>query len=53
MLLLAEMSSAGSIAMLEHTTLALEMARKHRDFVVGFVANGTLPGQKRSEDEDF
>ena len=53
LLLLAEMTSAGSIGTVEYASKALQMAQNHKDFVVGFIANGTITGQTRSKDEDF
>jgi orotidine-5'-phosphate decarboxylase len=54
LLLLAEMSSEGTLTgTVEFTQKGLEMARKRKSFVMGFVANGALAGQNWSEGEDF
>lgn len=53
LLLLAEMSSEDTLATGEYSQRALEMARMHKQFVMGFVANGSLPNQRWSDDEDF
>ena len=45
LLLLAEMSSEGNMMTKEYTSTCLKLARKDRDFVVGFVAQRSLNTQ--------
>lgn len=57
LLILAEMTSSGSLATGEYTKLSVDLARKYPEFVLGFVATralGDLDTQSmRAEDEDF
>lgn len=57
LLMLAEMTTEGSLATGSYTRSCIESARKHKDFLVGFVATLSLTGVKTTthpaEDEDF
>jgi len=56
-LLLAEMTTKGSLATDAYTSACVESARKHQDFVTGFVANQALTSLQSStaasDPEDF
>jgi orotidine-5'-phosphate decarboxylase len=53
------MSTAGSLARGEYTDEAVRMARAHKEFVIGFIAQrrmegvGLRPGESMRSDEDF
>ncbi|KAI1917684.1 orotidine 5'-phosphate decarboxylase [Ophidiomyces ophidiicola] len=56
LLILAEMTSKGSLASGKYTELSVELARKHKGFVLGFVATkslGFIETAGRADDEDF
>jgi orotidine-5'-phosphate decarboxylase len=57
LLILAEMTSKGSLATGEYTKLSVDLARKHPDFVLGFVATRSLgeveAESAKDENEDF
>jgi orotidine-5'-phosphate decarboxylase len=50
LLLLAEMSSAGTLAKGDYSTATLEMARRHQEYVLGFIAQRRM---SERDDEDF
>jgi len=55
LLILAEMTTKGSLATGDYTKACIESAKKHKDFVIGFVATQalTLLAEKDDSDDDF
>lgn len=55
LLMLAEMTTKGSLATDSYTLSCIASARKHKDFVIGFVANQALSGIETvpEAEEDF
>ncbi|CZR64428.1 probable Orotidine 5'-phosphate decarboxylase [Phialocephala subalpina] len=56
MLILSEMTTAGSLATGDYTRFCIEIAKKHKKSVIGFVATQALThfrGSEGGEDEDF
>lgn len=58
LLILAEMTSKGSLATGAYTTRSVDYARRYKEFVMGFVCNRSLTEEQSTEttaadDEDF
>ncbi|TPX62380.1 orotidine-5'-phosphate decarboxylase [Powellomyces hirtus] len=53
LLLLAEMSSKGTLAKGEYSQETLRMAKRNKDFVFGFIGQRRLAEEGAEEDEDF
>ena len=57
LLILAEMTTKGSLATGEYTKSSIEIARKHKEFAIGFVATRSLESVETesgiTENEDF
>jgi orotidine-5'-phosphate decarboxylase len=57
LLILAEMTTKGSLAVGDYTKQSVEIAKRHKDFVIGFVATRSLSAIETisppSSDEDF
>lgn len=51
LIMLAELSSKGSLAVGEYTQKTVEIARRNKDFVFGFIAQNRMP--EVEEDEDW
>lgn len=47
LLLLAQMSSKGTLATGDYTTKVVEMAKRHAGFCCGFIGNGAVPDELR------